>query len=126
MLGHAGVAADAELSVIDIGGGYGVVTEEVVAAFPRARVTLQDYSEPMLLAARERIVAHSGRLNYVLADLTGCGGVDRVLSLGGGPSRSFGNRDPQSMSEAADRWRISWRCERAEARRGVPRLRLLF
>jgi ubiquinone/menaquinone biosynthesis C-methylase UbiE len=78
MLGHAGVAADAELSVIDIGGGYGVVTEEVVAAFPRARVTLQDYSEPMLLAARERLVAHSGRVNYVLADLTDRGWVDRV------------------------------------------------
>jgi ubiquinone/menaquinone biosynthesis C-methylase UbiE len=85
MLGHAGVAADAELSVIDIGGGYGVVTEQVVAAFPRARVTLLDYSEPMLLAARERIVAHSGRVNYVLADLTDCSWVDRLLSLGGGP-----------------------------------------
>ena len=85
MLGHAGVAADAELSVIDIGGGYGVVTEEVVAAFPRARVTLQDYSEPILLMARERLIAHSGRINFVMADLTDRGWVDRVLSLGGGP-----------------------------------------
>src|SRR5262249_50419157 len=85
MLGHAGVAADAELSVIDIGGGYGVVTEQVVAAFPRARGTLQDYSEPMLLAARERLVAHSGRVNYGLADLTDRGWGGRGLCLGGGP-----------------------------------------
>jgi ubiquinone/menaquinone biosynthesis C-methylase UbiE len=85
MLGHAGAAADAELAVIDIGGGYGVLTEEVVAAFPRARVTLLDYSEPMLLVARERLIAHRGRINYVLADLTDRSWVDRVLSLGGGP-----------------------------------------
>jgi trans-aconitate methyltransferase len=88
MLGHAGVAADAELSVIDIGGGYGVVTEEVVAAFPRARVTLQDYSEPMLLAARERLVAHSGRVNYVLADLTDRGWSIGSLAWEVGPSIS--------------------------------------
>jgi ubiquinone/menaquinone biosynthesis C-methylase UbiE len=85
MLGHAGIAADSELSVIDIGGGYGVVAEEVVAAFPRARVTVQDYSEPMLLVARERLIAHSGRINFVLADLTDRRWVDRVLGLGGGP-----------------------------------------
>src|SRR5215468_10443605 len=85
MLGHARTAADAELAVIDIGGGYGVLTEEVVAAFPRARVTLLDYSEPMLLVARERLIAHRGRINYVLADLTDRSWVDRVLSLGFGP-----------------------------------------
>jgi trans-aconitate methyltransferase len=42
MLAQAGIAADAEIAVLDIGGGYGVVSEEVLAAFPRARVTLQD------------------------------------------------------------------------------------
>jgi ubiquinone/menaquinone biosynthesis C-methylase UbiE len=85
MLAHADAPPNAEFSVIDIGGGYGVVTEEVVAAFPRARVTLQDYSEPMILAARERLIAHSECINYVLADLTDQGWVDRVLSVGGGP-----------------------------------------
>jgi len=85
MLAHADAPPNAKFSVIDIGGGYGVVTEEVVAAFPRARVTLQDYSEPMILAARERLIAHSECINYVLADLTDQGWVDRVLSVGGGP-----------------------------------------
>jgi ubiquinone/menaquinone biosynthesis C-methylase UbiE len=70
MLGHANFAADAQFSVLDIGGGYGVVSEEVLTAFPHARVTLQDYSEPMLDAAGERLAAHSPRVSFVLADLT--------------------------------------------------------
>ena len=81
MLSHANLAADAAFSVLDIGGGYGVVSEEVLAAFPHAGVTLQDYSEPMLAQARERLAAHADRTSFVLADLTDPGWVDRV----GGP-----------------------------------------
>ncbi len=82
MLSHAKVAADAEISVLDVGGGYGVVTEEVLSAFPRARVTLQDYSEPMLAEARQRLaVAYAGRTEFALADLREPSWVDRV----GGP-----------------------------------------
>ena len=55
MLSHAGLARDVPAAVLDIGGGYGVVSEEVLSAFPRARVTLQDYSEPMLDEARRRL-----------------------------------------------------------------------
>jgi ubiquinone/menaquinone biosynthesis C-methylase UbiE len=81
MLSHAGFATDAEFSVLDVGGGYGVVSEEVLAAFPRARVTLQDYSEPMLAEARQRLGAHSDRTSFVLADLTDPEWTGRV----GGP-----------------------------------------
>jgi SAM-dependent methyltransferase len=81
MLGHSGFAADAEVLVLDIGGGYGVVSEEVLAMFPRARLTLQDYSEPMLTQARQRLAAHAGRTSFVLADLTDPGWTARV----GGP-----------------------------------------
>jgi SAM-dependent methyltransferase len=81
MLTHAGFATDAEFSVLDVGGGYGVVSEELLAAFPRARVMLQDYSEPMLAVARQRLAAHSGRTAFVLADLTDPGWVGAV----GGP-----------------------------------------
>jgi ubiquinone/menaquinone biosynthesis C-methylase UbiE len=70
MLAHAGFAADAEFAVLDVGGGYGVVSEEVLATFARARVTLQDYSEPMLAEARQRLAAHGARTSFVLADLT--------------------------------------------------------
>ncbi|HEX6441041.1 MAG TPA: class I SAM-dependent methyltransferase [Stellaceae bacterium] len=69
MLSHAKLARDAEVSVLDIGGGYGVVTEEVLTAFPGARVVLQDYSEPMLAEARQRLAAYAGRVAFVQADL---------------------------------------------------------
>ena len=69
MLAAASVAADAEIAVIDVGGGYGVVSEEVLRHFSRAVVTLQDYSQPMLDQARERLSAFSGRMKYALGDL---------------------------------------------------------
>ena len=81
MLSHAGLARDAEAAVLDIGGGYGVVSEEVLSAFPRARVTLQDYSEPMLDAARRRLSRYAGRIGFVLADLREPSWTERV----GGP-----------------------------------------
>jgi ubiquinone/menaquinone biosynthesis C-methylase UbiE len=69
MLAAAPFAAEADITVLDVGGGYGVVTEEVLRAFPRAIVTLQDYSAPMLDQARPRLAAHAARIKYALADL---------------------------------------------------------
>ena len=69
MLAAAPFAAETELAVLDIGGGYGVVTEEVLHAFPRAVVTLQDYSLPMLDRARDRLVDYRGRVKYAVGDL---------------------------------------------------------
>jgi SAM-dependent methyltransferase len=80
MLAAAPFASDAEIEVLDVGGGYGVVTEEVLRVFLHAVVTLQDYSEPMLDQARHRLAAHSGRVRYAVGDLrdpawtTGLGG----------------------------------------------------
>ena len=69
MLSSAPFARDEALAVLDVGAGYGVVTEEVLAAFPRARVTLQDYSPAMLDQARRRLSGRADRLSYVLCDL---------------------------------------------------------
>src|SRR5437899_8939140 len=69
MLSSAPFPHDAELAVLDVGAGYGVVTEEVLAAFPAARVTLQDYSHAMLDQARRRLADRANRLSYVLCDL---------------------------------------------------------
>ena len=85
MLSHADVAADAAFAVLDVGGGYGVVSEEVLGLFPRARVVLQDYSAAMLEAARKRLARFGDRVSFVLADLTEAGWVDRVLDEAGGP-----------------------------------------
>jgi tRNA (cmo5U34)-methyltransferase len=70
MLAAAPFARDARFSVLDVGAGYGAVTEELLRIFPQAQVTLQDYSEPMLAAARRRLAAHAGQLRVVTADLT--------------------------------------------------------
>jgi ubiquinone/menaquinone biosynthesis C-methylase UbiE len=70
MLSAAPFPRDAALEVLDIGAGYGVVSEEVLQAFPAARITLQDYSQPMLDRARQRLADYSKHLRYVLCDLT--------------------------------------------------------
>src|SRR5712691_2746666 len=69
MLSSAPFARDCRVQVLDVGAGYGVVAEEVLRAFPAARVTLQDYSRPMLDQARRRLADHSDQLSYVLCDL---------------------------------------------------------
>lgn len=70
MLSFASFPRESELEVLDVGAGYGVVTEEVLRAFPAARVTLQDYSQPMLDQARQRLAGQSDQLSYVICDLT--------------------------------------------------------
>jgi SAM-dependent methyltransferase len=69
MLAAATFPPDAPISVLDVGGGYGVVTEEVLRTFPQARVTLQDYSQPMIEEARSRLAPHAARVGYVQCDL---------------------------------------------------------
>jgi ubiquinone/menaquinone biosynthesis C-methylase UbiE len=69
MLRAAPYAADADITVLDVGGGYGVVSEEVLRHFSRSVVTLQDYSQPMLDQARERLSGFPGRVKYALGDL---------------------------------------------------------
>lgn len=69
MLEAAPFAADAPLAVLDVGAGYGLVTEELLGRYPAALVTLQDYSQPMLAEAGRRLAAHRERLRFVLCDL---------------------------------------------------------
>jgi len=60
---------DSAIAVLDVGGGSGVLTDAVLTAFPRAQLTLQDFSQPMLDSARERFAARAGQVRYVQADL---------------------------------------------------------
>jgi SAM-dependent methyltransferase len=69
MLRLAPYAPEAEINVLDVGAGYGLVSEQVLRVFPRARVTLQDYSAPMFEHARNRLRLHHSRISYVLSDL---------------------------------------------------------
>jgi SAM-dependent methyltransferase len=81
MIAEAKLPPAAALNVLDIGAGYGFVTEEVLHAFPKAHVTLQDYSELMLAHAREHLAKSASQLSFVLADLTDPAWTARV----GGP-----------------------------------------
>ena len=81
MLAVATFPAEAAISVLDVGGGYGVVTEEVLRGFAQARVTLQDYSSPMLDEARQRLAEYQEQVAYIQCDLRDPGWNDRV----GGP-----------------------------------------
>src|SRR5436305_10854646 len=55
MIAAAPFPRDARLDVLDVGAGYGAVTEELLQVFPAAQITLQDYSEPMLAEAQRRL-----------------------------------------------------------------------
>ena len=81
MVAMAKLPPDAALAVLDVGAGYGFITEEVLRAYPNARVTLQDYSDVMLARARKHLAKSAGQLSFVLADLTEPRWSERV----GGP-----------------------------------------
>jgi 2-polyprenyl-3-methyl-5-hydroxy-6-metoxy-1,4-benzoquinol methylase len=81
MLAAAPFGRDAEISVLDVGAGYGLLSEEVLKAFPRSRVTMQDYSEPMSDHANRRLAALRSSFSYVMADLVDPGWARKV----GGP-----------------------------------------
>ena len=70
MLEMAPFPVEARIAVLDVGAGYGAVTEELLRLYPQAQVTLQDYSRPMLDDARRRLAAHAEQLRYVECDLT--------------------------------------------------------
>jgi tRNA (cmo5U34)-methyltransferase len=56
--------------VLDVGGGYGMVTSAVLEARPRASVVLLDYSEAMLAEAKARLEGYRDRVEFRCSDLT--------------------------------------------------------
>lgn len=73
--------------VLDVGGGYGALTAEVLDHWPEAHVTLHDYSDVMIEAAATRLDRYGTRVAYRRADMTepgwtgGLGGpFDAVVS----------------------------------------------
>lgn len=64
------IERDAAISVLDVGGGWGPLTEQVLAYRPHATVTLADYSPPMLGHARRYLASYTGRVRLERRDLT--------------------------------------------------------
>lgn len=63
-------APDAELSVLDLGAGTGLLAQQIAHAFPRARFLLVDVAEQMLEVARQRFAAEpEGRFRFAIGDI---------------------------------------------------------
>ena len=58
-----------EIHVLDIGAGYGLLSEQVLERFPRAQVVCHDFSEPMFAHAKERLARASERVSFAKGDL---------------------------------------------------------
>jgi tRNA (cmo5U34)-methyltransferase len=74
-------AQGTSLRVLDVGGGYGALTAEVLEERPDARVLLHDYSQAMIDQARQRLAGFGERLTYAIADMTDAGWTNKL----GGP-----------------------------------------
>lgn len=62
-------APDARIRVLDLGGGYGEFSAQVLDLFHQARVCLQDYSVPMIQRAKQRLAPFGDRVEYQVCDL---------------------------------------------------------
>lgn len=70
---------NASIRILDIGAGYGALTQFLLAHFPNARAVCHDGSEEMANLGRSRMAALGKRVDYVLSDLTQTGwskGID--------------------------------------------------
>jgi len=57
-------ARDAQIRVLDLGAGTGLLSSMVAGRFPRSRVTLVDLSVEMLRVARRRLSEGNGRFEF--------------------------------------------------------------
>ena len=60
---------DAAIRVLDVGAGYGALTEQVLARFAHATVVCHDFSPPMFAHARQRLVGARERVSFAAGDL---------------------------------------------------------
>ena len=57
----------ANISILDLGAGTGLLTEIIIKKFPNAKITLIDISTEMINIAKKRLKAYSG-ITYQIAD----------------------------------------------------------
>ena len=60
---------EAPIRVLDIGAGYGALSQQVLEVFPNASVVCHDFSEPMFEHARQRLAWAGPRVSFMKADL---------------------------------------------------------
>jgi ubiquinone/menaquinone biosynthesis C-methylase UbiE len=62
--------SQAPLNILDLGAGYGALTQFLLTHFPNARALCQDGSEEMAKLGRQRMEHLTGRFDYVLCDFS--------------------------------------------------------
>lgn len=68
ILGAIPHSKDEELRVLDLGAGTGLLSAMVAEEFPRARVTLLDFSTEMLTVSRQRFTSEGDRFDLRVSD----------------------------------------------------------
>lgn len=68
ILGAIPHSADEEIRVLDLGAGTGLLSAMVAEEFPRARITLLDFSTEMLELARRRFASEGDRFELRVSD----------------------------------------------------------
>jgi tRNA (cmo5U34)-methyltransferase len=61
---------DASISVLDLGAGFGTISEQILTQYPKAVMTCIDGSPAMLAHARARLGKYGERVNVLKADLS--------------------------------------------------------
>src|SRR5207245_10941553 len=61
---------DAAMQILDVGAGYGALTQFLLEQFPNAIAVCKDGSEEMAMLGRRRMAKWQGRFDYVMADFS--------------------------------------------------------
>lgn len=69
---------NAAIKVLDIGAGYGALTQFLLEAFPNARATCQDGSAEMAKLGAERMKPLAGRFEYAICDFSEPGWIKKI------------------------------------------------
>jgi SAM-dependent methyltransferase len=63
-------ARDGVIQILDVGAGYGALTQFLLEQFPNATALCQDGSDEMAKLGRRRMTKWKGRFDYVIADFS--------------------------------------------------------
>jgi ubiquinone/menaquinone biosynthesis C-methylase UbiE len=70
MATYAPFPPGSEITVLDVGAGYGAVAIHILERYPKAKVTLHDFSQVMLDRAKAELPQYAGQLSFRQSDLT--------------------------------------------------------
>src|SRR4030095_8555900 len=72
-------ARDAAIEILDVGAGYGALTQFLLEQFPNTTALCQEGSEEMAKLGRRRMAKWKDRFDYVIADFVSQAGARRFM-----------------------------------------------